>query len=126
MSNLLTYETVEKDLSLHVGAMEPWRFQVREGGAGGTLTSFTGDEVLRLTYGLSASTIDLTDGDGLEYEDAEGVTDARIIARLTNAQSRLLPNGSLTKYELQTGDGATERVIIMGRVKVKGGLNPDG
>jgi len=126
LSNLLTYETVEVDLALHVGAMEPWRFQVRAGGVAGTLTSFTRNEVLRLTWGTTPTVLDLTNGNGLTYENAEGVTDARIVARLTNAQSRTLPNGSLTKYELQTGDAEAERAILMGRVKVKGGLNPDG
>ena len=31
MSSLLTYETAQKDLALHAGAMEPWRFQFRLG-----------------------------------------------------------------------------------------------
>ena len=126
MSSLLTYETAQKDLALHAGAMEPWRFQFRAGGLDGTLVSFTAlAPKLQLTWGATPSTLVLTVGSGLTLEDAEGVTGARIVARLTNAQSRTLPAGSLTKYEWQIGAAEAERALFMGAVKVSGGLNPD-
>lgn len=125
MSDLLTYKTAVVNLALHVGAMEPWRFQFRAGGLTGTLVPFPSTTKLQLTWGTTPTTLVLTVGSGLTLEDAESVVEARLVARLTNAQSRTLPAGSLTRYELQTGAAEAERALFMGKVTVIGGLNPD-
>ena len=125
MSNILTYQTAAADLALHVGAMEPWRFQFRAGGLTGTLVPFPVTSTLQLTWGRTPETLVLTVGGGLTLEDVEGVTGGRLVARLTNAQSRTLPAGALTRYELQTGAAEAERALFMGKVTVIGGMNPD-
>lgn len=121
MAELLTYETIKKDLAIHVGAMVPWRFTWK---AGGFRVPFNGNEKLIFTWGKTGS-LTLSAGSGITYETVDGLVNARLVARLTNAQTRLLPKGLLTSYEMQTGVAEQERALFMGRVLVEGGANPD-
>ena len=51
---------------------------------------------------------------------------ARATIQLTVAQSRLIPVGAVTRYEIQRLNGANEEVFLSGLLMGEGGDNPDG
>lgn len=113
-----------KDLYIHVGAPDPIKFRLRAGGSGGALVSF--DDTLKFTFSNAAGVVTLGVGTGITLEDDEAVTDARAVVQLTVAQSRAIPDGPLTKYEVQRTVSGRENVIFMGLLIGEGGDNPDG
>lgn len=118
-----TQSTPKKDFYIHIGAPDPIIVQVRAGGADGTLTAF--DSTLKLTFTNSAGTVTLGVSTGITLADEEAVTGARATAQLTVAQSRAIPVGALTTYEIQRTVGSREEVILMGKLIGVGGGNTD-
>lgn len=109
-----------RDFYVHAGAPDPIIVRYR---SNGVLTAF--DASLKFYYVNSAGTVTLTVGDGITLSADEGVADARATIQLTVAQSRLLPEGALTRYEIQRTSGGREEVILMGTLIGEGGDNPD-
>lgn len=109
-----------RDFYVHAGAPDPIIIRYR---ANGVLSAF--DASLKFNYVNSAGTTTLTVGSGITLSTDEGVANARATVQLTVAQSRLLPEGALTRYELQRTNGGREEVIIMGALVGQGGDNPD-
>lgn len=104
------------------GAPLPMPFRVRIASTG-LLRSFDSTILMRVTH--PAGTFDLTVGTGLTLSDDEAVTNARVTAQLTIAQSRLVPIGNLTAFEIQEGGSGAERGVLYGRLIGYGGDNPD-
>ena len=113
------------------GAPDPLRIQIRSFGttAPGDLTVFDATVVCRIVY--PGGTLDLTVGAGITLEP--GITvgseitvlNAQIVIRLTELQSRLIPLGGLSTYEVQSGVAGSERLLLMGRLIGVAGNNPD-
>lgn len=118
-----TEGTPRKNFYVHVGAPDPIPVQLRAGGSGGTLTAF--DSSLKFQFRTPTSTVTLGVGTGITLSSSEGVADARATIQLTAIQSRAIPLGALTTYELQRTVGAREEVILMGKLIAEGGDNPD-
>lgn len=121
MSSL--YATPKKDFYVHIGAPDPIVVRYRAGGTGGTLVSF--DSTLKFTFTNSAGTVTLGVGTGITLSDDEGVTNARATIQPTIAQSRVIPVGALTPYEIQRDVGGREEVFLMGTLIGVGGGNVD-
>ena len=117
-------QTPRKDFYVHIGAPDPIILRYRAGGAGGTLVSF--DNTLQFTFNTGSSTVTLGVGSGITLSDDDGVTNARATIQLTVAQSRTIPAGALTRYEIQRTVGSREEVILMGTLIGEGGGNTDG
>lgn len=117
-------QTPRKDFYVHIGAPDPIILRYRAGGAGGTLVSF--DNTLQFTFNTGSSTVTLGVGSGITLSDDETVPDARATIQLTVAQSRTIPSGALTRYEIQRTVGSREEVILMGTLIGEGGGNTDG
>lgn len=83
------------------------------------------DGSLTFTFSNAAGVVTLGVGTGITLEDDEAVTNARAVVQLTVAQSRAIPDGPLTKYEVQRTSGGRESVIFMGLLIGEGGDNPD-
>ena len=96
---------------------------MRAGGTDGVLTSF--DSTLKLTFVNAAGTVTLGVGSGITLATEETVTDARATIQLTVAQSRAIPLGARTTYEIQRTVSGREEVIMMGKLIGEGGGNPD-
>ena len=118
-----TQSTPKKDFYVHIGAPDPIIVQVRAGGTDGVLTSF--DSTLKLTFVNAAGTVTLGVGSGITLATEETVTDARATIQLTVAQSRAIPLGARTTYEIQRTVSGREEVIMMGKLIGEGGGNPD-
>jgi hypothetical protein len=116
-------ETPKKDFYVHVGAPDPIVFRLRAGGTGGTLVSF--DSTLKFTFMNLAGTTTLGVGTGITLATDETIADAKATVQLTVAQSRTIPEGPLTRYEIQRTTGGREEVILMGNLIGEGGDNPD-
>lgn len=118
-----TQSTPRKDFYVHIGAPDPIIVRYRAGGESGALVAF--DSTLKLTYTNAAGTVTLGVGTGITLSADETVADARAMIQLTTAQSRAIPMGALTSYELQRTVGSREEVILMGKLVGEGGGNPD-
>lgn len=118
-----TEPTPTHDFYIHIGAPDPIKFQYREGGSGGTLAAF--DSSLKMQYTNSNGTVSLGVGTGITLSSAEGVANALATAQLTVLQSRSIPLGAMTTYEIQRTVSGREEVLFMGRLVGEGGSNPD-
>jgi hypothetical protein len=117
-------QTPSKDFYIHRGAPDPIIVRYRAGGTDGTLVSF--DSTLKFTFYNLAGTVTLGVGTGITLSTDEAVADSRATVQMTVAQSRTIPEGPLTKYEVQRTVGTREEVILMGMLIGEGGDNPDG
>jgi hypothetical protein len=117
-------QTPTKDFYLHIGAPDPIIVRYRAGGTGGTLVSF--DNTLKFTFYNLAGTVTLGVGTGITLSTDETIANARATIQMTVAQSRTIPEGPLTKYEVQRTVSGREEVILMGMLIGEGGDNPDG
>jgi len=115
--------TPTKDFYIHIGAPDPIVLRYRAGGTGGTLVSL--DSSLKFRFVNGGNTVTLGVGTGITLSDDEAVTNARATVQLTVAQSRLIPEGPLTHYEVQRDIDGREQVILMGNLIGEGGDNPD-
>lgn len=113
-----------KDFYVHIGAPDPIIIRYRSGGGGGVLQAF--DSTLKFTFTNSAGTVTLGVGSGITLATDEGVANARATIQLTVVQSRAVPEGALTKYEIQRTNGGREEVFLMGALIGEGGDNTDG
>ena len=116
--------TPTKNLIVHIGAPAPIIVRYRAGGTGGTLVGF--DSSLKFNFVNDAGTTTLTVGAGITLSTDEAITNSRATIQLTVAQSRLIPVGALTRYEIQRLNGALEEVFLAGLLVGEGGDNPDG
>jgi hypothetical protein len=117
-------QTPTKDFYIHVGAPDPIIVRYRAGGTDGTLVSF--DSTLKFTFYNLAGTVTLGVGTGITLSTDEAVADSRATIQMSVAQSRTIPEGPLTHYEVQRVIGGREEVILMGNLIGEGGTNPDG
>lgn len=115
--------TPTKDFYIHAGAPDPIMVRYRSGGPSGTLVAF--DSSLKFTFDAGAGDVTLGVGSGITLVTEETVANARAIIQLTAAQSRMLPSGPLTRYEIQRTIGSREEVFLMGMLIGLGGDNPD-
>lgn len=115
--------TPRKNFYVHVGAPDPIVVQFRAGGSGGTLVAF--DSSLKFVVKTPTSTFTLGVGSGITLSAAETVSDARATIQMTAAQSRTIPLGALSTYEIQRTTGGREEVFLMGKLIAEGGDNPD-
>lgn len=113
-----------QDFYCHIGAPDPIIIRYRAGGSGGTLVAF--DSSLKFTYYNANGTTTLTVGSGITLSTDETIANARATIQLSVAQSRLVPEGPLTRYEVQRLIGGREEVILMGTLIGEGGDNVDG
>lgn len=110
----------KKNFTINIGAPDPIVFRLR---ANTALVSL--DSTLKFTYVNDAGTVTLGVGTGITLSDDEGVTNARATIQLTVAQSRAIPEGALTSYELQRTT-SREEVMLSGMLVGQGGVNVDG
>lgn len=116
--------TLTKDFYIHSGAPDPIIFRYRAGGTGGTLVAF--DSSLKFQFVTPSGATVLGVGSGITLSMEETIANARATVQLTVAQSRSIPPGALTPYEIQRTVGGREEVILMGMLIGQGGDNPDG
>lgn len=116
-------ETPKKDFYVHIGAPDPIIVQYRSGGSEGTLVSL--DSTLKFTFMNHAGTVTLGVGTGITLATAETVANARATIQLTVAQSRTIPEGPFTRYEIQRTTNGREEVFLCGNLIGEGGDNPD-
>lgn len=116
-------QTPRKDFYVHIGAPDPIIVRYRAGGTDGTLESF--DSTLKFTFDTGTGDVTLTVGDGITLSTDEAVSDSRATIQLTVAQSRLIPEGPLTRYEIQRITDGRQEVFLMGTLIGEGGDNPD-
>ena len=112
-----------KDFYVHIGAPDPIIVRLRAGGTAGTLVSFDSSLKFQLIY--TGGTVTLGVGSGITLETDEDVAQARATIQLTVEQSRDIPVGSMTRYELQRVTSGREEVMLMGKLIGYGGDNPD-
>jgi hypothetical protein len=115
--------TPTKDFYIHAGAPDPIIVRYRAGGSEGDLVSF--DSSFKFTFSNLAGTVTLGVGTGITLSTDETVANARATIQLTVAQSRAIPEGPLTHYEIQRTTDGREEVILMGSLIGQGGDNPD-
>ena len=115
--------TPEKNFYVHIGAPDPIILRYRGGGTGGTLVAF--DSSLKFVFRNSAGSVTLGVGAGITLSTDETVANARATVQLTLVQSRAIPEGALTTYEVQRTVGGREDVFLMGFLIGVGGGNPD-
>lgn len=120
---MTTSPTPRKDFYIHIGAPDPIIVRFRAGGEDGTLVAF--DSSLKFTVRTPSATLTLGVGSGITLSTDETVADARATIQMTVAQSRTIPLGSLSTYEIQRTVGGREEVIMMGKLIAEGGDNPD-
>ena len=118
-----TSETPKKNFYVHRGAPDPIIVRFRAGGSDGTLVAF--DSTLKFQFINANGTVTLGVGTGITLSTDETVANARATIQLTVAQSRLIPKGSVTKYEIQRTVSGREEVFLMGNLIGEGGDNPD-
>lgn len=116
-------QTPVKDFYIHVGAPDPIIVRLRAGGTEGTLVSF--DSSLKFTFFNESGTVTLGVGTGITLATDETIANARATVQLTVAQSRTIPEGPLTRYEIQRTTAGREEVLLMGNLIGQGGDNPD-
>lgn len=116
-----TAPTPSQELYVHIGAPEPFIFRLRSASG---LVAFDGS--LKFTYKNDAGTVTLGVGSGITLSTDEGVANARVSVQLTIEQSRAIPEGAFTQYELQRTVGSLEKVLFMGAMIGEGGVNVDG
>lgn len=116
--------TPTQNFYVHIGAPEPIVVRYRAGGAGGTLVAF--DSSLKFTYVNDAGMTTLTVGNGITLSTDETIANARATIQLTIAQSRAIPPGAVTRYEIQRLNGSNESVFLEGLLIGEGGDNVDG
>lgn len=116
-------ETPKKNFYIQIGAPDPIIIRYRAGGSDGDLVAF--DSTLKFTYKVNSSTVTLGVGSGITLSTDETVADARATIQLTVAQSRILPEGPLTPYEIQRTTEGREEVFLSGTLIGEGGDNPD-
>lgn len=116
--------TPSKDLYVHIGAPDPIIVRYRAGGANGDLVSF--DSSLKFTFSNAFGIETLTVGDGITLSTDEDVPNSRATIQLSIEQSRAIPEGPLSHYEIQRSIGPREEVFLMGQLIGEGGDNPDG
>lgn len=121
MSSVLA--TPEKNFYVHAGAPDPIIVRYRAGGTEGTLVAF--DSTLKFTYDTGSGDVTLGVGTGITLSTDETVANARATIQLTVAQSRTIPEGPLTRYEIQRTTESREEVFLMGLLIGEGGDNPD-
>lgn len=119
-----TDRTPTKDFFVHIGAPDPIAIRYRAGGTGGTLVSF--DNTLKFTFTNSTGAVTLGVGTGITLSTDETIANARATIQLTVAQSRAIPEGALTTYEVQRTSAGREEVFLMGSLIGEGGGNTDG
>ena len=119
-----TDPTLTKNFYVHIGAPAPIIVRYRAGGTGGTLVAF--DSSLKFMFVNDAGTTTLLVGSGITLSTDETIANARATIQLTVAQSRLIPVGAVTRYEIQRLNGANEEVFLSGLLIGEGGDNPDG
>lgn len=119
-----TATTPNKNFYIHIGAPDPIVVRYRAGGTGGTLVAF--DSTLKFTYVNSTGTTTLGVGTGITLSTDETIANARATIQISVAQSRLIPEGALTTYEIQRTAGGLEEVFLMGALIGEGGGNTDG
>lgn len=95
------------------------------------LTVFDSTATMRVTH--PAGSFDLTVANGgitLAAGTLEGVggslANAQIRWVMTKEQSRLIPVGNYSHYEVQTGAAAAEKILVTGPMIGQGGDNADG
>jgi hypothetical protein len=115
--------TPSKDFYIHVGAPDPIIVRYRAGGSEGTLVAF--DSSLKFTFSNLAGAVTLGVGTGITLSTDETVANARATIQMTVAQSRAIPEGPLTHYEIQRTTEGREEVFLMGSLIGQGGDNPD-
>ena len=116
--------TLTKDFFVHIGAPDPIIFRYRAGGTGGTLVAF--DSSLKFQFITPSGATVLGVGSGITLSTDETIANARATVQLTVAQSRSIPPGALTPYEIQRTISGREEVLLMGMLIGQGGDNPDG
>ena len=116
--------TPTKNLYVHNGAPAPIIVRYRAGGTGGTLVAL--DSSLKFMFVNDAGSTTLTVGGEITLSTDETIANARATIQLTVAQSRLIPVGAVTRYEIQRLNGANEEVFLSGLLIGEGGDNPDG
>lgn len=119
-----TSETPKQNFYVHIGAPDPIVIRYREGGIGGTLVSF--DASLKFSFTSPSGLVTLGVGTGITLSIDETVTSARATIQLTVAQSRAIPIGALTSYEIQRIVSGREEVLLSGFLIGDGGVNTDG
>jgi hypothetical protein len=115
--------TPTKDFYIHIGAPDPIIVRYRAGGSEGDLVAF--DSSLKFTFSNLAGTVTLGVGTGITLSTDEATANARATIQMTVAQSRAIPEGPLTRYEIQRTIGTNEEVFLMGLLIGEGGDNPD-
>jgi len=116
--------TPTKDFYIHIGAPDPIIVRYRADGSEGDLVAF--DSSLKFTFSNLSGTVTLGVGTGITLSTDETVANARATIQMTVAQSRAIPEGPLTRYEIQRTIGTNEEVFLMGLLIGEGGDNPDG
>ena len=116
--------TPTKNFYVHIGAPAPIIVRYRAGGAGGTLVAL--DSSLKFLFINDSGTTTLTVGSGITLATDETIANARATIQLTVVQSRLVPLGAITRYEIQRLNGSLEEVFLSGLLIGEGGDNPDG
>lgn len=119
----IVQRTPSKDLYIQRGAPDPLYFRFRAGGVNGTLVSF--DNSLKFTFVNCGNTTTLGVGSGITLSTDETIANARATVQLTVAQSRTIPEGPMTYYEVQRTISGREEVIFSGNLIGEGGNNPD-
>ena len=122
MSSILP--TPVKDFYIHIGAPDPIIIRYRAGGDGGNLVAF--DSSLRFMLTGPSGSLVLGVGNGITLSTDETIVNARATIQLTIEQSRAIPEGALTRYELQRDVLGRQEVFLMGVLIGEGGANPDG
>lgn len=117
-------QTPRKDFYIHRGAPDPIIVRFRSGGAGGVLVAF--DATLKFTYTSASGLVTLGVGTGITLSTDETVANSRATIQLTISQSRQIPDGALTAYELQRLVNGREEVFLNGFLVGAGGVNVDG
>jgi hypothetical protein len=116
-------QTPVKNFYVHIGAPDPIIVRYRSGGTSGTLVSL--DSTLKFTYDTAAGRVTLGVGTGITLSTDEAVSNSRATIQMTVAQSRVIPEGPLTTYEIQRTDNGREEVFLMGTLIGEGGVNTD-
>jgi len=115
--------TPTKDFYIHIGAPDPIIVRFRAGGEDGTLVPF--DSSLKFIFNAGSSQVILGVGSGITLSTDEAVADSRATIQMTRAQSRTIPEGPLTRYEIQRTTEGREEVFLMGVLIGQGGDNTD-
>lgn len=116
---LLANDTASHDFVIHRGAPRPLRISHRIDGVLQELAS-----TLRFRCNTRGTTIDLTVGSGITLTDSEGIANAEAVIALTVAQSRTIPAGKVTTYEITDG-AVAEQPLFIGYLIGRGGDNSD-